>query len=172
MAKDWSFFDIDKARGPDDSPDVGEDVTDEILRAKGDGSAAAMSVSVLIARIKNALADAFPRIVSVVGELSNVKRHDSGHIYFRLKDANAAIDAVMFRREAAKLKFAPVDGLEVVAEGQVDVYDVRGQLQLYVQQLTPKGAGALELAFRQLREKLAADGVLLSPRPDPIGERE
>jgi len=127
-----------------------------------------MSVSLLVARVKQALADAMPDFVTVVGELSNVKCHDSGHVYFRLKDSAAAIDAVMFRAAAGKLKFTPADGLEVVAEGRVDVYDARGQLQLYVERMTPKGAGSLELAFRQLKEKLQAEGLFDAARKKPI----
>jgi exodeoxyribonuclease VII large subunit len=105
------------------------------------------------------MAEAFPQRVAVVGEISNLKRHSSGHLYFRLKDADAAIDAVMFRRDAKALKFEPTDGLEVVAEGRVDVYEVRGQLQLYVERMTPKGEGALELALRQLRDRLQREGL-------------
>jgi len=136
----------------------------------------AISVSGLIAQIKGALADAFPRSVAVIGEISNFKRHSSGHLYFRLKDAGAAIDAVMFRPDAARLKFRPADGMEIVAEGRVDVYDVRGQLQLYVERMTPKGAGALELAFRQLRDKLQREGLFdpqvkkpIPPYPRAVG---
>ena len=118
-----------------------------------------LTVSALIARVKCALADAFPRRVAVVGEISNFKLHSSGHMYFRLKDADAAIDAAMFRQFASRVRFTPADGLEVVAEGRVDVYDPRGQLQFYVESMTPRGAGALELAFRQLREKLQREGL-------------
>lgn len=160
MAAEFTLFDPDKARGASQSPDVGEDVTEKIL-SEGEGGQARgpMSVSALIARIKNALADAFDQRVSVVGELSNVKLHTSGHLYFRLKDAGASIDVAMFRQHAGRLKFQPTDGLEVVVEGRIDVYDVRGQLQLYAERITPKGAGALELAFRQLRAKLAGEGL-------------
>ncbi|MFW6132975.1 MAG: exodeoxyribonuclease VII large subunit, partial [Planctomycetota bacterium] len=131
-------------------------------------AARSWSVSALIARIKDALGLAFPERVTVVGELSNVKLHTSGHLYFRLKDERAAIDAVMFRGRAGKLKFTPVDGLEVVAAGRVDVYDVRGQLQIYVERLTPRGAGALELAFRQLRDKLQREGLFAAETKKPI----
>ena len=166
MGEDFSFFDLDKVRGGDKGPDVGKDVTQEILA--GAGQRGPVSVSHLIGQVKNALADAFPQCVQVVGELSNVKRHGSGHLYFRLKDAAASIDAVMFRQYASKLRFEPVDGLEVVVEARVDVYDVRGQLQLYTERMTPKGAGALELAFRQLRERLAGEGLFEKARKKPI----
>ncbi len=133
----------------------------KVAGGKGGRQAAsrAVSVSALVARVKGVLADGMGGRVTVVGELSNVKFHGSGHVYFRLKDARCAIDAVMFRGSAGKLKFRPADGLEVVAQGRVDVYDARGQLQLYVERMTPKGAGSLELAFRQLKEKLDAEGL-------------
>ncbi|HAU38175.1 MAG TPA: exodeoxyribonuclease VII large subunit [Phycisphaerales bacterium] len=157
------FFDPGKARGGRAGPDVGRDGA-----AEPPAGAAPLTVSALVARIKSALAAAFPQRVAVVGELSNVKLHSSGHLYFRVKDSGAALDAVMWRSDAARLKFRPTDGLEVVAEGRVEVYDVRGQLQLYVERLTPKGAGALELAFRQLQQKLAAEGLFDSRRKKPI----
>ena len=171
-----SLFDFDpsRAKGPRKGPDVGRDVTGDFLgrdaggaqgrpaaggKVEGESAPSPMSVSLLVARVKQALSNAMPSSVTVVGELSNVKLHGSGHVYFRLKDAKCAIDAVMFRGLAGKLKFTPTDGLEVVAQGRVDIYDARGQLQLYVERMTPKGAGSLELAFRQLKEKLQAEGL-------------
>jgi exodeoxyribonuclease VII large subunit len=127
-----------------------------------------MSVTALLTRIKGALSQAFPGRLTVAGEISNLKLHSSGHLYFRLKDAGAAIDATMFRSAAAKLKFRPTDGMEVVVEGKVDVYDVRGQLQLYVESITPKGVGALELAFRQLCQKLQQAGLFEPSHKIPI----
>ncbi len=165
------LFDPENIRGPADAPDVGRDVTDEVVNARdsADGPARPLSVSGLVGRIKAALGRSFPEPVCVVGEISNFKRHpSSGHLYFRLKDAQCAVDAVMFRRDAAGMKFTPADGLEVVAEGRVDVYDRRGQLQLYVQRLTPRGEGALELAFRQLKDKLQAEGLFEPERKKPI----
>jgi len=158
------LFDPLKARGPRRGPDVGA-ADPQAQPAK---PPAATSVSMLVARIKNALAESFPETVTVVGELSNCKLAASGHIYFRLKDAEAAIDAVMFRPQASRLKFRPEDGLEVVATARVEVYQPRGQLQLYVQRMVPKGAGALELAFRQLKEKLQREGLFDTARKQPI----
>jgi exodeoxyribonuclease VII large subunit len=167
------FFEAAKARPPRREADVvstppaasgsppGRD-------ADAPAGAAPLTVSALVGRIKDALSEAFPRRVAVVGEISNFKRHSSGHLYFSLKDPNAAISAVMFRAQAAKLKFAPEDGMEVVADGRVDLYDVRGQLQLYVERLTPKGAGALEVAFRQLREKLSREGLFDAAAKKPL----
>lgn len=169
------FFDPSRARGGRTGPDIGADAD---APSGGDppggtpepqpAGAAPWSVSTLVRRIKGALDDAFPAPVAVLGEISNFKRHSSGHLYFRLKDADAAIDAVMFRSAARRLKFEPENGLEVVADGRVDVYDVRGQLQLYVERMTPRGAGALELAFRQLREKLEREGLFDPSRKRPI----
>ena len=168
MSRDMSssarlFFDPDNARGPTEGPDVGKPPpSDSALQPSGKP----WSVSKLVGRIKSSLADAFPAPVCVVGEISNLKMHTSGHIYFRLKDADAAIDAVMFKFAASRLKFRPTDGLEVFVEARVDIYDVRGQLQLYVESITPKGAGALDLAFRQLRGKLEGQGFF-----DPTAKR-
>ena len=161
-AKSQASFDFSKARGPRPGPDVGS-------ASPGQRKTGPISVSVLVGRIKGALAEAFGKCISVVGEISNFKRHGSGHLYFRLKDAEAAIDAVMFKSHAGKLKFAPADGLEVVAEGRVDVYETQGRLQIYVERLLPKGAGELELAFRQLHEKLAREGLFDPAAKKPIG---
>ena len=162
----FSGFDPRAARGGRRGPDVGQDVTADVSAAgetrRGElaaGGPATMSVSALLAQIKGALAGAFPQQVCVVGEISNLNIYSSGHVYFRLKDAAAAIDAVMFRSAASRLKFTPAEGMEVVVEGRVDVYEVRGQLQLNVGRMTPRGQGALELAFRQLREKLQREGL-------------
>ena len=131
-------------------------------------AAAPLTVSALVARIKEALLDAFPAPVSVVGQISNFKRHSSGHLYFSLKDASASIDAVMFRPDARGVRFDVEDGLEVVATGRVDVYERQGRLQLYVRRLIPKGTGALELAFRQLKERLQKEGLFEKRHKKPI----
>ena len=156
MCSKWSKFFEDPPAGDAPAP------------VPAPGGEAPLSVSGLVASVKHALNDAFPRRVTVVGELSNFKQPSGGHMYFRLKDAGAAIDAAMFRGSASKLKFAPADGLEVVVEGRVDVYETRGQLQLYVERMTPRGAGALELAFRQLCDKLRAEGLFEPSGKKPI----
>ena len=161
-AKSQPSLDFGQARGPRRGPDVGDTFARERKTRP-------VSVSVLVRRIKGALAEAFGKCVSVVGEISNFKRHGSGHLYFRLKDAEAAVDAVMFKSHAAKLKFDPSDGLEVVAEGRVDVYETQGRLQMYVERLWPKGAGELELAFQQLRKKLSREGLFDPAAKKPIG---
>lgn len=99
------------------------------------------------------------RAVFVRGEISNFKRHYSGHCYFTLKDNGATIRAVMFKSKAQFVKFNPVDGLKVVAGGYVTVFERDGQYQLYVEQLLPEGIGELSLAFAQLKDKLAAEGL-------------
>src|SRR5450755_4628511 len=122
-----------------------------------------LSVTQLTARIKDLLEGAFPS-VWVAGELSNFSRPQSGHCYFTLKDDQSQIRAVIWRGTASKLKFDLSDGLEVICRGHLDVYGPRGSYQLVVDELQPKGVGALELALRKLREKLAAEGLFDSAR--------
>ncbi len=122
-------------------------------------TATPLSVSQLTAMVKGAIESALPPTVHVVGEISNFKRHSSGHLYFTLKDQSSEISSVMWRSAAGKLKFDPQDGLEVVATGAVEVFERAGRYQLYVRKLEPRGVGALELAFRQLCEKLAGEGL-------------
>ncbi|MEX0612006.1 MAG: exodeoxyribonuclease VII large subunit [Pirellulales bacterium] len=126
----------------------------------------ALTVSQLTAQIKDALEGEFPS-VWVAGEISNYSRPQSGHSYFTLKDDQAQIRAVMWRSAASRLKFDLADGLDVICHGHVDVYAPRGSYQLVVDQLQPKGVGALELALRKLREKLAAEGLF-----DPARKRK
>lgn len=97
--------------------------------------------------------------ILVRGEISNYKRHYSGHCYFTLKDSEATLRAVMFKGRAQFLKFEPKDGLKVIAGGQVSVFERDGQYQIYVDQLTPEGMGELSLAFAQLKDKLATEGI-------------
>src|ERR1700693_4278963 len=92
----------------------------------------------------------------VEGEISNFRAHDSGHLYFTLKDQNAQIRAVMFRSQARLLRFRPDNGMQVVVRGRVTIYEDRGELQISAEYLEPKGAGALQIAFEQLKEKLEA----------------
>src|SRR5579859_1423417 len=117
-----------------------------------------LTVSQLTRQIKDAVEGNFP-LVWVLGEVTNCQRAGSGHIYLTLKDESAQIRAVIWRNAAARLKFELRDGLEVVAAGPVEVYEARGTYQLIVEQLMPQGLGALELAFRQLCEKLSAEGL-------------
>ena len=102
------------------------------------------------------------------GELSNYKCYPSGHHYFSLKDAEGAIRCVMFRREAAGLRFRPENGMKVVAFGRVTVFPRDGQYQLYCSQLTPDGVGELHIAFEQLKEKLYREGLFDQAHKKPI----
>ena len=95
----------------------------------------------------------------VEGEVSNCRLAPSGHLYFTLKDGEAQLPVVMFRRQAILLRFRPEDGMSVLVRGSVSVYESRGQLQLIAETLEPRGEGALRLAFEQLREKLKAEGL-------------
>ena len=106
--------------------------------------------------------------VWVTGEISNLRPAASGHLYFTLKDANAQIRAVCFRNQARYLKFKPEDGLAVIGRGRLSVYDARGEYQLLVEFLEPAGLGALQLAFDQLKTKLAAEGLFESGRKKPL----
>jgi exodeoxyribonuclease VII large subunit len=97
--------------------------------------------------------------VWVEGEISNFRPAPSGHLYFTLKDADAQLPVVLFRRQALLLRFRPEDGLHVLVRGKVSVYEQRGQMQLVAETMEPVGAGSLQLAFEQLKEKLKAEGL-------------
>lgn len=106
--------------------------------------------------------------VWVEGEISNFRAHDSGHLYFTLKDQNSQIRGVMFRSQARLLRFRPEDGMQLVLRGRVTVFEGRGELQLSAEYLEPKGAGALQIAFEQLKAKLQAEGLFDASRKKPI----
>ena len=125
------------------------------------------TVSELSQEIKNLLEKRFPD-VWVTGEVSNFRGATSGHLYFTLKDASAQIRAVCFRNQARYLKFKPQDGISVIARGHLSVYEARGEYQLYVDYLEPAGIGALQLAFEQLKQKLAAEGLFDPARKKPL----
>lgn len=113
-------------------------------------------------------ADPHLREVYVKGELSNVKIHSSGHIYFTLKDDAARITAAMFRTQASKLKFKPEEGMQVYIRGEVNVYESSGIYQLYVQTMEPDGVGGLFVAFNQLKERLQKEGFFNPNFKQPI----
>ena len=117
-----------------------------------------LSVSELTGEIKGTLEGRFPA-VWVSGEISNFSRPQSGHCYLTLKDEQAQIRAVIWRLAAGQVRFDLHDGLEVICQGYLDVYAPRGSYQLVIQQIEPKGVGALELALRKLRARLAAEGL-------------
>ena len=116
------------------------------------------SVSELTAVVRGLLEDVFGDCW-VSGEISNCRRAPSGHYYFTLKDGQAQLKCVCFRQNALYLKVKPQDGLEIVARGRVSVYEARGEYQLYVEAIEPRGYGALQLAFEQLKKKLDAEGL-------------
>jgi exodeoxyribonuclease VII large subunit len=106
--------------------------------------------------------------VWVEGELSNAKVWTTGHLYFTLKDTSAQIKGVMFRSALRYLKFKPEDGLRVVVRGRISVYDPKGEYQIVAEHLEPQGFGALQVAFEQLKKKLAAEGLFEASRKRPL----
>jgi len=127
---------------------------------------AVLTVSELTARLREALEERFPAMW-VEGEISNYRLYGSGHAYFTLKDADAQLRAVLFRNRMRRIRFEPTDGLHVMAFGSIEVYPQRGEYQLVVELLEPKGLGALQLAFEQLKARLQAEGLF-----DPARKRE
>jgi exodeoxyribonuclease VII large subunit len=125
------------------------------------------SVSQLTRRVKNLLeADIGQAWVS--GEISNWKVAASGHAYFTLKDESSQIDAVMFKGRLNRLRFEPESGLEVIAHGQVTVYERRGNYQIVLDDMQPKGVGALQLAFEKLKKKLQEEGLFDEEHKKPL----
>jgi len=106
--------------------------------------------------------------VWVEGEISNFRPSESGHLYFTLKDGDAQLRIVMFRSQARLLRFRPESGMQGIARGRVTIYDVRGELQLSAEFLEPVGAGALQVAFEQLKARLAQEGLFDATRRKPI----
>ena len=104
----------------------------------------------------------------VEGEISNCRPAASGHIYFTLKDGEAQLPIVLFRRQAQLLRFRPQDGLAVLVRGRISIYESRGQLQLIAETMEPRGAGALQLAFEQLKGRLAEEGLFDAARKRPL----
>ena len=125
------------------------------------------TISELTGEIKDLIEGNLPE-VWVQGEVSNCIKASSGHVYLTLKDEKAQLAAVIWRNAASKFRFDLHDGLQVVANGSVEVYAPRGSYQLIIRQLIPHGVGALELAFRQMHAKLAAEGLFESHRKRPI----
>jgi exodeoxyribonuclease VII large subunit len=125
------------------------------------------SVAELSLELRSLLERQYPD-VWVTGEVSNLRAAGSGHLYFTLKDETAQLRAVCFRNQARYLKFKPQDGLAVIARGRLSLYEARGEYQLYVEFLEPAGLGALQLAFEQLKQKLAAEGLFDRARKKPL----
>lgn len=125
------------------------------------------TVSALTQAIRGALEPRF-RDVWVSGEVSNCRPAASGHLYFTLKDSGAQLRVVCFRNQARYLRFKPQDGVSLIARGRLCVYEARGEYQLMAEHLEPSGLGALQLAFEQLKQKLAAEGLFLAERKRPL----
>lgn len=104
----------------------------------------------------------------VQGEISNFKAHSSGHFYFTLKDAQAAISSVMFRSDASRLRFRPENGMKVIARGRISSYPKSGQVQLYAADMMPDGVGSLTIAFEQLKQRLYQEGLFDPAHKKPI----
>lgn len=126
-----------------------------------------LTVNQLTKKIKSLLEQNFSEVV-VVGEISNFKKHSSGHLYFNLKDEFASLNAVMWRSRVQNLFFTPQDGMKVIAIGSITVYEIRGSYQLDVYDLKPLGIGELQIAFEELKKKLAAEGLFNQEHKKPI----
>jgi len=126
-----------------------------------------LTVSELTLEIKHHLEEGFGEIW-VEGEISNFRSPSSGHYYFTLKDGKSQIRAVIFRFMGRYLKFEPQDGLAVICRGKISVYEPRGEYQLILDYMEPKGIGALQLAFEQLKEKLEKEGLFDPARKKPL----
>lgn len=126
-----------------------------------------LTISQLTRRIKSLLEKDLGT-VWISGEISNWKLAASGHAYFTLKDENSQIDAVIFKGKLQRLKFAPESGLEVLAHGEITVYERRGSYQIIISDMQPKGMGALQLAFERLKKKLSAEGIFDEIHKQPI----
>lgn len=124
---------------------------------------AIFSVSDITRNIRFTLEEQFSG-VWIEGEISGFKNHTSGHLYFSLKDEESQLQCVMFRRENLALSFRPDEGQKVLCYGRISVYPSRGQYQLYIERMEPKGIGALQLRFEQLKKKLLEEGLFDSAR--------
>ena len=125
------------------------------------------TVSALTAAVRTLLEERFAD-VWVEGELSNCRLWNTGHLYFTIKDAGAQIRGVMFRSAMRALRFRPEDGLHVVARGRLGVYEPKGEYQVVCTHLEPQGAGALQVAFEQLKKRLQAEGLFAAERKRPL----
>jgi exodeoxyribonuclease VII large subunit len=157
-----SFFDPSKARPRKQAGDVD-------TRANKPGSVPeALSVTQLVSQIKDALKTAFPHRLTVIAEVSKCTYADSGHVYFDIKDSQASFPAVAWRSVASKLKFRLEKGMEVILAGRVDLFERSGRAQFIAEKITPSGAGELEIALKQLRDKLAAEGLFDAERKQAL----
>src|SRR5713101_8890452 len=128
---------------------------------------AILTVSQLTAQVRGLVEERFPA-VWVEGEISNFRLYGSGHAYFTLKDEAAQVRAVLFRNRTRRLRFEPRDGQHVLAFGSLEVYAQRGEYQMVIELLEPRGLGARQLAFEQLKARLGAEGLFAEERKRPL----
>ncbi|MHC4466034.1 MAG: exodeoxyribonuclease VII large subunit, partial [Planctomycetota bacterium] len=126
------------------------------------------SVSQVTALIKEVLGNNLPGRLTVTGEITDWKAHQSGHCYFSLKDENALLPCVMWKSKFSKVKFEPENGLAVIAKGYIDIYEPQGKYQFYADSMQPAGIGALQLAFQQLVERLYKEGLFDESHKKPL----
>ena len=126
------------------------------------------TVSELTRQIEDLFKERFSADIWVEGELSDPKVYPSGHLWFDLKDATSTLKSVMWKMQAAQLKFQPEQGLQVICSGKVDFYAPRGEVKFVVRSLEPKGLGALQLAFEQLKNRLQKEGLFDEVRKRPL----
>jgi exodeoxyribonuclease VII large subunit len=126
------------------------------------------TVTQITALIKEVLGNNLPGRLTVTGEITDWKAHQSGHCYFSLKDENTLLPCVMWKSKFSKVKFEPENGLAVIAKGYIDIYEPQGKYQFYVDSMQPAGIGALQLAFQQLVEKLYKEGLFEESHKKPL----
>jgi exodeoxyribonuclease VII large subunit len=126
------------------------------------------TVTQITALIKEVLGNNLPGRLTVTGEITDWKAHQSGHCYFSLKDENALLPCVMWKSKFSKVKFEPENGLAVIAKGYIDIYEPQGKYQFYADSMQPAGIGALQLAFQQLVEKLYKEGLFEESHKQPL----
>ncbi|HNQ34648.1 MAG TPA: exodeoxyribonuclease VII large subunit [bacterium] len=146
---------------------MGEDLFQEKTEGSGSPTERIYTVTELSQAVRHRLESAFP-LVWVEGEVSSLRQPISGHLYFSLKDAGSQLRVVLFRGSAARLRFKPADGLQVLVFGRVSTYADRSEYQVIAQLVEPRGLGALQLEFERLKKKLAAEGLFAPERKRPI----
>lgn len=139
----------------------------EVIHELSDWRTKVPSVSQLTRRLRGHIENAFFDIW-VKGEISNLKKPSSGHLYFNLKDTHAQLRAVMFRNAFSKLKFDLKDGMEILLHGTLTIYEARGDYQIVADSAEPVGVGALQMAFEQLKQKLQAEGLFDPKHKKPL----
>ncbi len=137
--------------------------------SREDESRQVRTVSEVTGMVKSVLESSLP-LLWVEGEISNFTHHSSGHMYFTLKDDSSALPSLMFRFANEKLAFKPGNGMRVVAQGRIKVYEPQGRYQLYVERMRPSGIGALAQAFEELKRRLAEEGLFAPEHRKPLPE--